>query len=186
MSAGYSSRRLRSENDLPRPFPVRLALFILKLIAFTPVPLARPIGAPATTLRWHLGAQAPVRGRSQLSPTGAFNTAASSATPAAWRDWPRCGRLGSRQRLHGLDGHYRGPSHHRIHGAPQEHENAPSPCVRTATRLAMTLPAKAMSRPFSFVAEKMPSKVALLNRTFDGGGTDEDAGTKRCLTCPSG
>ena len=74
---------------MPRPFPVRLGLFILKLIAFTPVPLARPIGAPATTLRWHLGAQAPVCGRSQLSPTGAFNTAASSATPAAWRYWPR-------------------------------------------------------------------------------------------------
>ena len=83
MSAGYSSRRLRSENDLPRPFSVRLGLFILKLIAFTPVPLARPIGAPATTLRWHLGAQAPVCGRSQLSPTGAFNPAAASPAPAA-------------------------------------------------------------------------------------------------------
>src|SRR5580704_3281212 len=88
-SEAIAQARLRSENDLLRPFPVRLGLFILKLIAFTPVPLARPIGAPATTLRWHLGAQAPVCGRSQLSPTGAFNTAASSATPAAWRYWPR-------------------------------------------------------------------------------------------------
>ena len=32
----------------------------------------------------------------------------------------------------------------------------------------MTLPAKAMSRPFSLVAERCFLKVALFNRTFDG------------------
>jgi hypothetical protein len=34
-------------------------------------------------LVWRPGAQAPVRGRSQLSPTGAFNPAAASPAPAA-------------------------------------------------------------------------------------------------------
>ena len=47
---------LPMQGIAPAVPPVRLGLFILKLIAFTPVPLARPISAPATTLRWHLGA----------------------------------------------------------------------------------------------------------------------------------